>query len=105
MKTRREKIEAMLVDEPDDPFLRYALALELEKAGDHERSLELLRGLMTGTPPHIPSFLMAGQHLAGRDLIQEAREVLRTGIEEARRQGEQHAAGEMGDLLASLGDL
>jgi hypothetical protein len=33
----------------------------------------------------------------------EAREALRRGIDEARRQGNTHAAGEMSELLASLG--
>lgn len=103
--TRREKIEAMLVDEPNDPFLRYALALELEKEAQHERSLELLRGLMADTPPHVPSFLMAAQHLANQARVDDAREVLREGIDVARAAGEQHAAAEMSDLLASLGEL
>jgi predicted Zn-dependent protease len=103
--TRREKIEAMLADEPDDQFLRYAFAMELEKAGEHERSLEYLRGLMQDEAAHVPAFFMAGQHLAKQDRIDEAREVLRDGIEHARQQGDSHAAGEMSDFLASLGAL
>jgi hypothetical protein len=95
----------MLADEPGDVFLTYALALELEKAGEHTQSLELLQTLMAGSPPHVPSFLMAGQYLAAQDHLEEARAVLRTGIETARQQGEGHAAGEMGELLASLGEL
>ncbi len=43
MATRREKIEAMLVDEPNDTFLRYSLALELDKEGASERSIGLFR--------------------------------------------------------------
>jgi hypothetical protein len=35
--------------------------------------------------------------------IDEARTALRDGIEQARRQGNAHAAGEMSELLASLG--
>jgi homoaconitase/3-isopropylmalate dehydratase large subunit len=35
--------------------------------------------------------------------IDEARATLREGIEEARRQGKAHAAGEMSELLMSLG--
>jgi hypothetical protein len=35
--------------------------------------------------------------------IDEARAALRQGIEQARAQGDLHAAGEMGELLASLG--
>ena len=37
--------------------------------------------------------------------IDEARSALRDGIEQARRQGNAHAAGEMSEFLASLGDL
>ena len=58
--SRREKIEAMLVDDPKDNMLRYMLAMELEKAAEHDRSLELFAGLMAESPPHVPAFLMAG---------------------------------------------
>jgi hypothetical protein len=37
--------------------------------------------------------------------IDEARGVLRKGIEIARQQGDLHAAGEMSELLADLGQL
>ena len=37
--------------------------------------------------------------------VAEARAALREGVEEARRQGESHAAGEMAEFLATLGDL
>ena len=101
--TRREKLEAMLAEEPEDQFLRYAFALELEKEGEHERSIELLRSLMAQSPPHVPSFFRAGQHLARQGKTDQARAVLQEGVEEARRQGESHAASEMSELLANLG--
>lgn len=103
MSTRREKIEAMLAEEPDDVFLRYSLAMELDKEGDHDRSLDLLTDLIEGTPPYIPAYFMAGQQLARLGRINKARDVLRVGIEVARQQGDAHAAGEMGEFLASLG--
>lgn len=105
MTTRREKIEAMLADDPDDKFLRYSLALELEKEGEQESSLQELAKLMQDDPPHVPSFFMAGQQLARLNRINEARAALREGIEAARQQGESHAAGEMSEFLASLGQL
>lgn len=101
--SRREKIEAMLADEPGDVFLRYSLALELDKEGDHDRSLDLLTELIESDPPYIPALFMAGQQLARLSRIEKARDVLRVGIEQARQQGDQHAAGEMSEFLASLG--
>jgi hypothetical protein len=103
--TRREKLEALLHDDPSDVFLRYGLALELEKEGDHEASLARLHELQAGEPPYVPAFFMAAQQLVRLARIDEARSALRDGIEQARRQGNAHAAGEMSELLASLGDL
>jgi hypothetical protein len=104
-RTRREKIEDLLREDPGDKFLRYSHSLELEKEGDHERSLAGLRELTTESPPFVPAFFMAGQQLARLERFEEARSILRDGIEEARRQGESHAAGEMSEFLASLGKM
>jgi len=93
----------MLADDPTDTFLRYSLAMEWEKEGDHEKSLAGLDELSQGEPPYVPAFFMAAQQLARLDRIDEARGYLREGIEEARRQGDTHAAGEMSEFLASLG--
>ncbi len=102
---RIEKIQAMLVDEPTDTFLRYSLAMEQEKIGEHAASEQGLRGLMADEPPYVPAFFMLGQHLASRNQANDARAVLRDGIDQARQQKNDHAAGEMSEFLASLGDM
>jgi tetratricopeptide (TPR) repeat protein len=101
--SRREKIEAMLADDPGDTFLRYSLAMELDKEGDHDASLATFGDLTRDQPPYVPAFFMAAQQLARLARLSEAREILRTGIEAARSQGDSHAAGEMSEFLASLG--
>lgn len=101
--TRRQKIESMLAAEPRDVFLRYSLAMELDKAGEHDASLALYRELAGESPPYVAAFFMCGQQLVRLDRVAEARDMLRAGIEAARMQGDEHAAGEMSDFLASLG--
>jgi tetratricopeptide (TPR) repeat protein len=101
--SRREKIETMLADEPRDTFLRYSLAMELEKEGEHDASLAKFNELTRDEPPYVPAFFMAAQQLAKLDRINEARTYLRDGIEAARTQGNAHAAGEMSEFLSSLG--
>ena len=103
--SRRARIEAMLAESPGDLFLRYALALELEKEGDHAGSLAGLGQLMREERPYVPAFFRTGQQLVGLGRVDEARGALREGIEEARRQNDLHAASEMGELLSSLGAL
>jgi hypothetical protein len=103
-QSRREKIEALLRDDPADVFLRYSLALELESAGEGDGCLGLLEDLGRGSPAYVPALQMAGQFLAARGLVEDARRALREGIEAARAQGKAHAAGEMAELLMSLGE-
>ena len=102
---RRERIEAMLADEPGDQFLRYSLAMELHKAGEHERGLEILQGLMAAPEPLVAAFFMAGQQLTRLKRFDQARTALRNGIDQARRQGDAHAANEMSEYLGRLDDL
>jgi hypothetical protein len=102
-ESRRSRIESMLANEPTDQFLRYSLAMELAKEGDSNRSLSGLRELQADSQPYVPAFFMAAQQLVELNQIADARDALRRGIEEARRQNNSHAAGEMSELLATLG--
>ncbi|MEO1524331.1 MAG: hypothetical protein AAFX06_02795 [Planctomycetota bacterium] len=103
--SRKEKIIAMLAEDPGDTFLRYSLAMELRSEGEHDESLQKLAELTKDTPPYVPAFFMAAQQLVDLQRIDEARTQLRTGIDEARRQGDSHAAAEMSELMMSLGEL
>jgi len=100
--SRRDKLAAMLAAEPDNVFLRYALALELEKAGQIDECLARYRELFTSDPPYVPAFQMAGQLLVRLERVAEATVVLEMGIEQARAQGLERAAHEMQGLLDEL---
>ena len=103
--SRREQIESMLAENPADVFLRYALAMELDGEGENERSLRLFQELITENKPYVPAFFMSAQQLVRLGRINEARAVLRSGIDQARTQNDLHAAGEMSEFLSSLGEL
>ena len=51
MPTRRERIEALLADEPQDQFLRYGLAIEFENEGRFEDSAKVFHSLMNDPTP------------------------------------------------------
>ena len=99
-----DKIQAMLQDDPRDCFLRYTLAMEYRKQEENEKSLELLTELANNEEPkYVAAFFMAAQQLVELERLEEARTILRDGIDEARRQGNQHAAAEMSELLSAIG--
>jgi tetratricopeptide (TPR) repeat protein len=103
--SRKTAILAMLADEPNDPFLNYSLAMEYRREGDFDRCLETFGQLISNQPPYVPAFFMAAQVLVDLDRIDAARSFLRDGIEAARAAGDRHAAGEMSEYLATLGEL
>ena len=105
MPSRREKIEALLAQEPADTFLRYGLAIEFDNEGRIDEAIRLFEELQKDQPPHVAAYFRGAQLLVRLERINEARTWLRDGIEEARKQGNSHAAGEMSELLASLGSL
>ncbi len=100
--SRRQRIEALLEQEPEDPFLQYSLAMELRKEGRHEEALQWFDRLQRRQPPYVPAFFMAGQLLAQLGRTSQAQAVLEQGIREAQAQGDHHAAGEMQEFLQSL---
>lgn len=102
MASRREKLEVMLQSSPDDQMLRYMLAMEYDKEGNSDRSLELFDGLMTATTPYVPAFLMAGQLLTRIGRVEDAKKTFSAGIQQAQQQNNSHAAGEMSGFLAGL---
>ena len=101
-KSRREQLQALLVDEPNDGELRYFLAMEHVSEGNSEEAVSCFRELFAVAPTYVPAYLQAGQALVRLNRPAEAVEVLRRGIAVARQQGNQHAQGEMEGLLASL---
>jgi predicted Zn-dependent protease len=102
--SRKERILAMLQDDPNDAFLKYTLAMELRKEGDLDESVRMLRALAYDPDEkYVAAYFMAAQQLAELDQVEEARTFLRDGIDEARKQNNLHAAAEMSELLSELG--
>jgi predicted Zn-dependent protease len=104
---RMEQIEAMLVDEPNDEFLRYGLAMEHSSAGNDAQAAIVLQELIALNPikPYIPAFLMAGQALLRAGDDDRAATVLKAGIEASTRAGTPdalHARGELQGLLSTI---
>ncbi len=100
--SRRAQIEAMLRDEPRDPFLRYALAMELVGEGDLSAAATEFQQILDDTPEYVPTYFQYGQTLTRLGDLDGARWILRQGEGIARSAGEHHTADEIRGLLESL---
>jgi thioredoxin-like negative regulator of GroEL len=100
--SRRQQIERLLADDPKDSFLRYGLAMEYGAEGSDQRLVELLQGLLKDSPEYVPAYFHCAQGLLRLGRSEEAKGTLETGISQARRAGDAHAAEEMQGLLMTL---
>lgn len=100
--SRRDKLEALLQAEPDDEFLLYALAKEYAAEGNPSAAISRFALLAAQHPDYVPTYLQWAQLLVEGGDAAEGRRVLTRGIEIARRAGDDHAAGEMHELLSQL---
>jgi len=100
--TRKQQIEQMLADEPNDAELRYMLAMEYASEGDDAGAAACFRALIAAVPEYAPAYHQAGRALQRLNRLDEARDVLKQGIPIALGKNDQHAAGEMQELLEYL---
>jgi len=101
-KSRRQLLEGIVAQKPDDAFSRYGLALECTNAGDSTAADQHFRALIERSPEYIPGYQMYGQFLVREERKEEARKVLNDGIAAASKAGNQHARSEMEALLSEL---
>ena len=101
-QSRRDQLEEMLRETPDDAELRYFLAMEYASGGDDDTAVRCFQELMTSAPDYVPTYVQAGQlyNRLGREA--EARATYQAGIVAARKKGDLHAAGEMEGFLDAL---
>lgn len=100
--SRRQKLQQMLQENPQDTFLLYALAMEDRSAGDDSAALVQLDRVLAADPQYVAAYFQKGQVLAGQSRFDEARQILQEGVAIARQAGDAHAAGEMAELLSTL---
>ncbi len=101
-QSRREQLEAMLTETPDDAELRYFLAMDYLSAGDHDAALRQFEEVMAKSPDYVPAYVQAGQLYNRLDREADARKTYQAGIAAARKKGDFHAAGEMEGFLDAL---
>ncbi len=101
-KTRKQQIEEMLQETPNDPELRYMLAMEHVSEGDDDGAVRCFEELIQIAPDYPPGYHQGARALVRLGQIDRARSLLEKGIPTAQKVGNHHAAGEMTELMESL---
>lgn len=100
--TRLAQLETLLSKDPDDPFLRYGIALEHKKAGRLDEALRWLNETLAADPAYCYAWYQQGQVFEILGNADAAREAYKSGLAAARTSGDSHALTEMQAALDLL---
>ncbi|MCI0681220.1 MAG: hypothetical protein L0Y71_03875 [Gemmataceae bacterium] len=100
--TRKQFILDHLQNEPNDPELRYMLAMEYASEDNDLEASRCFEELTAVAPDYVPAYHTGARTLVRLNRVAEAKALLERGIPIAFAQGNTHAAGEMQELLTSL---
>src|ERR1043165_4412196 len=99
---RLQMLTEFLKQNPGDAFARYGLAMEYSKAGQTDQALAEFNKLLELHPDYTNGYFMAAQTLERSGHTAEAKKMLTSGVEAARRTGNKHALSEMQGMLEEL---
>ena len=102
MTDRISKLREFLKDNPQDNFLRHALALEYIKQEQDQEARALFETILTQSPDYIGSYYHLAKLLEKMQEKQLAIEWYEKGTQAAKQAGDQHAYNE---LQAAYEDL
>ncbi|HQQ94310.1 MAG TPA: tetratricopeptide repeat protein [Bacteroidia bacterium] len=102
---RLEFLKKMLKEEPDDPFLNYALGLEYLKNSHNTILAEIqFRKVTEHDPEYMAAFYQLGKLLQDQTKITEALHYYRLGLEIAEKKKEPKAIAEFLEAIFLLED-
>lgn len=101
---RLQQLRALLAEEPGDPFLRYAIALELKRNGDILQATSDLEALLLERPDHVPSYYQLAVLLAEQHRRNEAIAACDAGALQCIVAGDRKARSELLALKEALED-
>ena len=99
---RIEKLKLFITQNPQDHFSQHALAMEYIKLGDDMAAKVLLESILKADPGYIGSYYHLGKLWERSGKTENAKQVYASGIEIARKQGDNHARGELMTALDNL---
>lgn len=102
MSDRISELRELLNQDPEDAFLRYAYALELEKAGDVQQASDWLIQLINDIPGYLAAYYQAARILNSEGKVEEAVRVIEDGIVIAGQQQNRHTLSELKYLRFEL---
>jgi predicted Zn-dependent protease len=103
-ESRLDLIRKMQENDPHDPFLKYAVALEYIALNEPTVAVEQLYQLMHDHPDYLPTYYQLGKLLEIDNAIDNAVKIYKLGKALAHRNGDKKTWGEINEALMMWDD-
>jgi len=101
---RKELIFDMLLKEPNDVFLNYALAMEHLSSNEFKEAEAQFKKVLSINPQYLPCFYQLGQVNEKLGNNEIALEYYKQGVNSAKSQNNNKALGELNEAIWMLED-
>ncbi len=102
---RLQKLLDFIKNEPDDPFLKYALATEYLNANETELALQYYEDLISNHPDYVGTYYHLGKLYETLDRKDDALNIYKMGMEITRKVKDMHAFSELQAVYNSASGL
>lgn len=92
---RLQKLLQFLENEPNDPFLKYAIATEYNNINDAENSLKYFEDLIANHRNYVGTYYHLGKLYESLNRKEEAIKIYKEGMQVARTANDNHAFSEL----------
>jgi tetratricopeptide (TPR) repeat protein len=100
--TRLEQLQSFLEEDPNDPFLKYAIATEYKSMNKLEEALACFYSLLETNPDYVATYYHLGKTLETLNRNEEAIKIYEQGIQVAMKMKDHHSARELREALQQL---
>ncbi len=102
---RLEKLLEFIKNEPNDPFLKYALATEYLRINETDKALKYYEDLSSNHPDYVGTYYHLGKLYEALNRKQDAISTYETGMQITREKHDNHSFSELQAVYNELTDL
>jgi tetratricopeptide (TPR) repeat protein len=104
MASRLEQLQQMLVQDPNDEFLQYAVAIEYFSVNNFKKAIDCFNAILNTNPNYLAAYYQAGKCYEELKQFDKAKDMYAKGIELAQKQNRAKTLNELKEALFLLED-
>ena len=99
---RLSQLEELLREDPNDPFLKYGIALEYAKLGNLAEAILRIENLISEKPDYLGAYYQLGQYYEAVKNFDSAKKIYEKGILLAKEKKNMKTLNELREALQQL---